>query len=256
MAGYLSYRLSHWMETVTPAGVAADTLFRTMGAAGFDGVSFVTLNCAAPSREDGLTTMKVLSRSPSEMMLWLRPMMRHRKEILKTVTHPAVSGSTQWGYSIRVLRFVPLMLWSTTLFAQSLQVPASSADRGAPGTFLITLKSPAGKSPVALQWTLTAPAELMVETSDIRAGMAAESAEKFITCAVSKKPSPRSTAYICILAGGRKTIADGPIATVKYRIREGTHSGAVTVRVENVLGVSTETAKMNLDNVEGTITVR
>jgi hypothetical protein len=42
---------------------------------------------------------------------------------------------------------------------------------------------------------------------------AAESAEKSITCAVAKK------GYACILAGGLKTIGDGPIAKVKYASR-------------------------------------
>ncbi len=169
------------------------------------------------------------------------------------MSRPAINQS---GIVFRVMKFGSLVFWSSTLCAQSLLIPASSADRGAAGTFLITLKSPAGKVPVALQWTLRAPAELMVETSDIRTGGAAESSEKSITCAVSKNEARPAAAYMCILAGGQKTIADGTIATVKYRIREGAHSGVVTVRVEDVLGVSTGLAKMNLDNAEGTITIR
>ena len=79
---------------------------------------------------------------------------------------------------------------------------------------------------------------------------AAESAEKSITCAVAKK------GYACILAGGLKTIGDGPIAKVKYRLREGAHAGVVTVRVGEILGVSTGMGKMTSDNAEGRTTVR
>ena len=83
---------------------------------------------------------------------------------------------------------------------------------------------------------------------------AAESAEKSITCAVAKK------GYACILAGGLKTIGDGPIAKVKYASRGcacgGAHAGVVTVRVGEILGVSTGMGKMTSDNAEGRITVR
>ena len=155
------------------------------------------------------------------------------------------------------IRLVLVALTSVTLWAQSVQIPSTS--RTAPGGFgslLITLKSPAGKEPVALQWKLVVPAEVIIATDDILAGSAAESAAKFITCAAADKNAQPGSGYACVLAGGQKPMRDGPMAVIRYKIRDRARAGMATVRMENVLGVSAGVKRIELENVEGTITIR
>jgi hypothetical protein len=153
------------------------------------------------------------------------------------------------------MRLIFMAFTSATLWAQSVQMPPSKATEGGFGALLIALKSPAGKETVALQWKLAVPAEVIIEPDDILAGSAAESAEKAITCAVTEKNAASGSRYSCVLAGGRKPLQDGPVAVIRYKIRDKARTGVVTVRMENILGVSANLKKIELANVEGTITI-
>jgi hypothetical protein len=105
-----------------------------------------------------------------------------------------------------------------------LEIKTSPTGRGGSGSFLITLKPRTGMAVVALQWELTAGPGIAIESRDIIAGSAAESSEKSITC-VAKQPK-----FVCILAGGQKSLHEGTIAIVRYKIGAQAHGGAPIVR--------------------------
>ena len=96
-------------------------------------------------------------------------------------------------------RSVVYVLASAGLWAQSLSMPPSTVTRGASGSLLLTLESPEGKAPLALQWEFTFPPNVVVDVADIVAGSAAESAQKAITCrAVAEITGCRSRLCVCL----------------------------------------------------------
>ena len=155
-------------------------------------------------------------------------------------------------------RHIILVLTSVGLWAQSLSIPPSAAKRGASGTLLLTLESPPGKAPVALQWEFTFPPNVAVDLADIAAGNAAESAQKALTCrAVEKtKDAGRGSMYGCILAGGQKPIPNGPVAAVRYRVPLEIRPIAENVRVGKAIGVTADLKQVKLDSMQGVITVK
>src|ERR1035437_6820850 len=94
---------------------------------------------------------------------------------------------------INTARGVVLVLASTGLCAQSLSIPPSTVTRGASGSLLLTLESPQGKAPLALQWEFTFPSNVVVDLADIVAGSAAESAQKALTCRAAERRSEEHT---------------------------------------------------------------
>jgi hypothetical protein len=154
------------------------------------------------------------------------------------------------------MRLALFVLASAPLWAQSLHITPSVTSRGTAWSFLVKLSSPEGKEPVSLQWELATPADVKVDAANIVAGSTAETAQKSITCAMVKNRGGEAQRFACILAGGKKIIADGTIAVVRYLIPEWAQSGTVTVRVEHALGVTAELAKIELSSADGKITIR
>lgn len=154
------------------------------------------------------------------------------------------------------MRFVLVVLASVPLWGQSLQVSQAAAARGETGSFLIKLASPKGKELVALQWEISAPPEITIDPGNIVAGSAAEGAQKSITCVSVQKQDRGSQRYACILAGGKKSIGDGPVAAVRYNIRHGKSAGTVVVRIEKVMGVTGDLTKVDISDVDGPLKVR
>jgi hypothetical protein len=154
------------------------------------------------------------------------------------------------------MRFGLVVLASFPLWSQSLQVSPSAAARGEAGSFLIKLESPKGRELVALQWEVAAPLEIVIDPGSIVAGSAAEAAQKSINCASVGKQDRGGSRYACILAGGKKTIGNGPVAVVRYSIRKGVSAGTVVVRIEKAIGVTGDLTKVDIGNVEGMVTIR
>src|SRR5271169_1298391 len=103
------------------------------------------------------------------------------------------------------------ILASTNAWAQTLLVPPSVVTRGGSGSLLLTLESPEGKAPLALQWEFTFPPNVVVDVADIVAGNSAESAQKALTCrSLRTKGGGPGSVYGCILAGGQKPVPNGP----------------------------------------------
>src|SRR5579863_5720143 len=102
-------------------------------------------------------------------------------------------------------------VFAAMLLGQSVSVAPSATDRNTPGSFTLTLDSPQGKAPVAIQWEFAIPAVLNVKVADLKAGKAAQAAGKSLTCA-SKTGAGPGNRYACILEGGQAVIANGPMA--------------------------------------------
>jgi hypothetical protein len=154
------------------------------------------------------------------------------------------------------MRFGLIVLASVPLWGQSLQVSPAVAAHGETGSFLIKLASPKGKELVALQWEISAPPEITIDPGNIVGGSAAEGAEKSITCVSVQKQNRGGQRYACILAGGKKTIGDGPVAAVRYNIHHGAAAGTVVVRIEKAMGVTGDLTKVDIGDVDGPLTIR
>jgi hypothetical protein len=160
---------------------------------------------------------------------------------------------------LATLILLTTLMFSSPLLAQSLQIVPSTAPRGGNGSLLVTLASPTGKEPIALQWKIALGTEVTAAREDLIAGDAATGAGKTLTCGPVSGPGQAGLTYICILAGERKAIANGTVFLVKYKIKPDAKPGAAVVRVSDGIVVPQEpppSQKMPLPPVEGTITIR
>lgn len=136
---------------------------------------------------------------------------------------------------------------ATILSGQSLHVAPSATDRKTPGVFPVSLESPKGREPVALQWELSIPPAIAVDAGDISAGTAAVGAGKSVHCA-KRSTSADKLHYMCILAGGRSAIPNGNIFQVRYRAAAETHGAPIRVGIENVIGVFADLKRVEIPN--------
>ena len=159
---------------------------------------------------------------------------------------------------VYLARGAVLLLACVYLRAQTLLLPPSVVTHGASGTFLLTLQSPSGRAPLALQWEFTFPQNVTVDLADIVAGSAAESAEKSLTCRAfekTKDPAPGSV-YGCILAGGEKRIPNGPVAIVRYRVPAEIRQIASKVQVRKAVGATADLKRIEIEGVQAAIIVK
>jgi hypothetical protein len=123
---------------------------------------------------------------------------------------------------------------------------------------LLTLESPPGKAPAALQWEFTFPPNVVVDLADIAAGSSAESAQKALTCrSIEKtKDAGQGSVYGCILAGGQKPIPNGPVAAVRYRVPLEIRQIAEKVRVGKAIGATADLKRVEFEGAQAVITVK
>jgi hypothetical protein len=156
------------------------------------------------------------------------------------------------------MKFFASLSLCAPLVAQTLQIMPSTAAPGKSGSLVTQLDSPAGKEPVALQWTINLGTELTVAAADIVVGDTAGAAGKSVTCAAVAKASQPGLNYICILVGGVRPIANGRIFQVKYQVKQTTTPQILKVHVYDCLGVLEKDDQMQKEIIpaaDGTITV-
>lgn len=145
-----------------------------------------------------------------------------------------------------------MLLCAWPAFGQELRVSSVSASPGEKIAVDISLDSAAGEAPATLKWAAVFPAELLeAESSGPSAGGAAKESGKSLTCT-----RPQVYSYVCILAGGRKPIANGPIAVLRFQVRADAHSGTSAVRIEQVEAVTKGLKTLKLSGVEGHVVIR
>jgi hypothetical protein len=119
----------------------------------------------------------------------------------------------------------------------------------------ISLKSPQGQEPAALQWEATIPtAKLSLIDKEIAIGPAAKEAGKSVTCAV-KGQTDKALTSVCILAGGRQQIQNGVIALLMLKVPQEAPIGPARIRVERAVAVSKDVTEVPIKPVETVVSV-
>jgi len=134
---------------------------------------------------------------------------------------------------------------------QALQVSSVAGSPGDKIAIEISLVSTVRESPETLKWETIFPAQLLETVGSPEAGNAAKEAGKSLTC-TQREPY----LYVCILAGGQKPIANGPIARFPFRIRADAHPGTANVRASKVEAVTKDLKTVKLSGSDGQLEVR
>jgi hypothetical protein len=143
-----------------------------------------------------------------------------------------------------------------TLHAQTLRLSSPAVSRGAPVSIEISLKSPKGKRPTAVQWeAIISTSELSLIDKDMAIGPAAQEAGKSVACQV-KAQNGRTLTFACILAGGQQQIQNGVIALLRLRVSPEAPIGPTRVRVERGIAVSRDLVEARMKPVETVVSIR
>lgn len=132
-----------------------------------------------------------------------------------------------------VRRWFPAILWTSGLCAQTcltLSPPAITAD----GTveFNLSLYSPRGKAPAAIQWTFQYAAA-SISSLTVNDGPALNTSLKTAICAGD------AGVYNCVAAGlNRRTIVNGIIARVTAVLASGASTAAIQITNPNAASSS------------------
>jgi hypothetical protein len=138
-----------------------------------------------------------------------------------------------------------------TLVGQSIRASSGSAAPGKNFDLEISVAPAADAGVSALRWKTTFPAQLLEIANPPETGRAASTTGKSLTCA-----QPKDYVYVCIIAGGRKSIGAGPIAVFHFKVRENAHRGTATIRVDEVDAVTVKLDSVHLDRFDGQIEIQ
>ena len=184
--------------------------------------------------------------------------------MLKSPVWVPIKRTLAQGFSKSLnIWYRPGYLWLTcqcVLFSQaagqSLALSSAAAARGGRVAIELSLQSPAGKEPAALQWEMSVPtAKLSLADENPVAGPAAQKAGKSLNCAVTKKTAQTYTS-VCILAGGQKPIQNGVVALLRLRILPKATPGMVRIRVVGGTAVSSDVKSIPIAATETTVAIR
>src|SRR6185369_11584286 len=125
----------------------------------------------------------------------------------------------------------------------SLQLSSAAATPGATVSLQLSLMPSSTIQPVALQWDLSVPPNVVATNATI--GAAATSAGKSLACAGLR----------CIVWGmNATTIPSGTVATVNVTL-SATASGPTVVRLINLVGASVDDTSVPISAESGIITI-
>jgi hypothetical protein len=142
------------------------------------------------------------------------------------------------------------------LIAQTLQLSSATASPGGRVAIEISLQSPKGKGPVALQWeTIIPTAELSLIDKDAAISPAAREAGKSVACAV-KGRTDKTLTSVCILAGGQQQIQNGVVALLRLRVSPEAPTGPSRIRLEGGIAVVKDVTEFQMKPVETVVSIR
>lgn len=154
------------------------------------------------------------------------------------------------------MRFCCWIVCAGGLMAQSLSISPVSAAPGGKTAVEVSVNSPGGSEPLALQWELDFPAQpLVIEPGGPRVAAEAQRAGKSLACTGRWKKAPRTYAYACILAGGQKPIPNGPVAILPFRVAPDAKAGILKIHLERSQAINASRKKVPVKNVEGAVTI-
>jgi hypothetical protein len=139
-----------------------------------------------------------------------------------------------------------------------LSVSSAAAAPGGQVTLEISLKSPEGQAPVALQWEMSAGAgQLSFPNSEPTPGTALKDAGKSLNCAVKLVRSQEGDTFAagCIASGGLKTIANGVVALIDVHVSSDARSGPLQLKVTGI-AVHKDLKETPLPETRPVVTVR
>jgi hypothetical protein len=154
------------------------------------------------------------------------------------------------------MRLLCAFLICLPVCGQTLRISPLTVRRGATGTLVLSLESPAGKEPVALQFEFLYPApQLSVDDSGLVVAGAAQTAGKSVTCA--GRPEDAGTyVYRCILIGGDKRLPQGPLVRIEFRVRAEAKLGRATVKLRRAQGVGADLKGLDLPSQEADVLIQ
>jgi hypothetical protein len=171
----------------------------------------------------------------------------------------------EWCSALLKRIAVPLRIASCLLIVpqiaivgQTLGLSPAAARQGERMEIEISLKSPTGKEPQALQWETTIPAaQLGFVENNLQPGQAAQAAEKSFTCVVKNgSTETRTRTLACVLAGGLKVIPNGVVAVLRLEIPAEAKPGPASIRTGRGIAVLKGPKEIPLAPVERVVTVR
>jgi hypothetical protein len=156
-----------------------------------------------------------------------------------------------------MLRLLSLALLSAPLWAQAFRILPTPAELspGEKAEVRVLLDCPAAKAPAALQFAITFPAQQLNAAAAPAAAPAAQDAGKSLTCSGRWKKAPETYEYACILAGGLKPLANGPVAVLNFRVPQNAAKRPARIRVEGE-GASADAKKIPVAPAEASVTIR
>lgn len=150
------------------------------------------------------------------------------------------------------MRSIFIFFASLPVCAQTLQISPVTGARGDEVVVNISLDVPSAQSPSVLQWDTIFPAQLLeVSGAGPEAARAVIDAGKSLACA---KRQPYS--YTCLLAGGRASIPNGTIATIRFKIRATAETASSALRIEKAEGATADLRKITIPDAQASVTVR
>jgi hypothetical protein len=140
-------------------------------------------------------------------------------------------------------------------FAQALRLSPAAAAPGQTAQIQLSLESPRGNSPTALQWELTIPLQLTLAEDSPSAGAAAQAAAKTLNCAPRTKSQTAQT-HVCILYGGQQGIENGVVAVLRLKVATDAKPGSAPVTLDQAIAVYKDLKKVSLERAESVVTIR
>jgi hypothetical protein len=141
---------------------------------------------------------------------------------------------------------------SAVVFGQDLRISSASAAPGREVRIEVSLESPPGKEPVALQWEMIFPSQLLDPQGDgPEIGGAEGKSDKSVACALQKPYS-----YTCVLFGGQKPIANDLKIIFNFKIRSDARLGPTAIRIQKAEAATADFRRSALKDAEGTLTIR
>jgi hypothetical protein len=155
-----------------------------------------------------------------------------------------------WNWKPATVGPFGLFVLAVRLGAQSLQI-LPDPSRDGPGTFRIMIVSPPENPVLALQWRVAVSKGAAIPADGIQASAAAAAARKELTCGAAESGGQNASAYVCILAGGRQPIPDGPVAMVRLLAQD--RDSSVTVRLSGMKAVTIDTKAKIIPDIEAVV---
>lgn len=149
------------------------------------------------------------------------------------------------------MRLALLLAAALPLGAQTPAKPPLIKAPGDPVTLQLFANSLTNRAPLALQWEVVYPAQLMDLEGKPEAGRAAVDSGKSLECKPRKEYS-----FVCVLSGGNKPIGDGQVAVFHFRIHSDALAGKVTLRIQSASARQKDNSDAPLKNTESVFVIR